>query len=298
VALFAGGRARAALATADAALYTGQDPRWVRMSMTTARIEHAMTEITGQRVLIVGGYGTTANVPLNSAEIFTLSTRTFAATGTMHIARADHALATLSDGRVLVTGGLTPSGAGLNTVDVASTEIFNPANGTFSDGPLMTVPRFNHSAITLNDGRVLVLGGNNKRSAEVFTPGNNTFTAIVDMFTIHGNGHVALKLPNGRVLISGGDNATLQPTSVVEQFDPVANVFTSVGNMTTARMLHFAVLLDDGKVLIGGGRGTGGSDLSSVEIYDPATNVSTRIADMPGASSDQAAALVRAPAAR
>jgi len=297
-ALIAGGRARAALATADAALYTGQDPKWVRLTMTTPRIEHDMAEIAGQRVLIVGGYGTTANVPLTSAEIFTLSTRSFAATGSLHIARADHALATLPDGRVLVIGGLTPSGAGTNTVDVASTEIFNPANGVFSDGPLMTVPRFNHSAITLNDGRVLVLGGNDKRSAEVYTPTSNRFTAIGDMFAIHGRGHVALELPNGRILVTGGDMAVNQPTSIVEQFDPVANVFTTVGNMTTARMLHFAVLLPDGKVLIGGGRGTSGAELASAEIYDPATNTAVRIADMPGTTADQAAALIRVPGRR
>jgi hypothetical protein len=205
-------------------------------------------------------------------------------------------MATLTDGRVLVTGGLTPQGAGPITVATAATEIFDPATGAFAAGPDLTTPRFNHSAVTLADGRVLVLGGNGLRSAELFTPSTNTFTAVGDMAVSHGNGHVALLLPNGKVLVLGGNTTTSgQPTAVAELFDPITRSFAPAGNMTSARALHFAVLQEDGTVLIGGGLTEAGDALESAEQYDPIANTFTRIADMPGTSYDQAAAIIRNP---
>jgi hypothetical protein len=84
----------------------------------------------------------------------------------MATARGSHAAATLADGRVLVIGGLVPDNGGPATIDDATTEIYDPASGTFSPGPDLTVARYNHSAVTLNDGRVLVIGGQHLRSAE------------------------------------------------------------------------------------------------------------------------------------
>jgi hypothetical protein len=296
IALFTGGSgASNAPASRNAGLYTGEDPGWIPLQMTEPRSEHAVSNISNQRVLITGGYGVSVpSLPVNTAEVFTLATRTFAVTDSMHIARAEHASATLADGRVLVMGGITPADVGaITTIEVASTEIYHPANGRFTDGPLMTLPRSTHRAITLDDGRVLVLGGKQHRSVEIYTPGTDAFTRVSDMFVVRGNGHTALKLPNGRVLVMGGAMASNEPTSFLEQFDPATNNFTNVGNMTTPRMQHFAVLLPDGRVLIGGGRGTGGADLATAEIYDPQTNTSTPIANMPGPTSDQPAVLVR-----
>jgi hypothetical protein len=295
-ALFTGGRgANNAPASGAAGLYTGEDSAWIRLQMTEPRRQHAASIISNQRVLITGGFGASApSLPLNTAEVFTLASRTFAVADSMHIARAEHASATLEDGRVLIMGGITPTDAGaVTTIEVASTEIYQPANGRFTDGPLMTLPRSTHRAITLDDGRVLVLGGRQHRSAEIYTPGTGAFTRVSDMFVVRGNGHAAVKLPTGRVLVMGGATASNEPTSFLEQFDPATNNFTNVGNMTTPRTQHFAVLLPDGRVLIGGGRGTGGADLATAEIYDPQTNTSTPIANMPGPTSDQPAVLVR-----
>lgn len=296
VALLAGGALGGQFSSRAAVLFAaGADPE-AGLEMVEARSGHTMTPLVGQRLLIVGGYAADiASTPLAAAEIFTLSSRSFAATGPMRVGRGSHAAAALADGRVLVTGGLVLDGAGPGTIDDATTELFDPASGTFSDGPDMTTARFNHSAVRLDDGRVLVLGGNHLRSAEVYSPSSNAFEAVEDMDEVHGNGHQAIKLAGGKVLVFGGDSGTIQPTATVEQFDPATNQFTTVGAMTTARMQHFAVLLDDGRILIGGGRGSDGSDLASSEIYDPATNTSAPSADMPGPTSDQPAAFITGP---
>lgn len=292
VALFTGGFEPASLTSARAALAVAGEDLDTNLAMTARRTEHAMATLPDGRVLITGGYSTgSPPVATRSAEIFTLGTMAFTATGDMLTPRADHAVATLLDGRVLVTGGLVPDGGGPATIDVASSEIWS--NGNFSAGPDLHERRFNHSAVTLDDGRVLVVGGNARLFAEIYSPATNEFTQTASMSVLHGQGHVAVKLRNGKVLVVGGDLGNLNPTAVVELFDPASNTFTVVGNMSTPRMQHFAVLLDDGTVMIGGGRGTGGGGLDSVELYDPATNAFTPLPDLPDETYDAAVAHVQ-----
>jgi hypothetical protein len=289
--LFAGGYEDiGSSATRNATLIFPASNTAIALQMTAARLYPTVTALSGSRALIAGGID--GDVVLGSAEIFTESTKEFAATGAMGTARTSHAAAALPDGRVLVTGGLIPVGSGPATTDAATTEIFDPASGTFSPGNDMTVPRFNHSAVALDDGRVLVLGGNNRRSAEVYDPGTGDFTAVEDMESVRGNGHQAVKLLDGRVLVVGGDTGVVQPTASAEVFDPATDQFTAVGSMSTPRMLHFAVLLDDGTVLVGGGQDDTGDVLASAERFNPATNTFTSVSDMPLSGSEQAAVAV------
>jgi hypothetical protein len=298
VALFAGGSGSDhGTATTEAVLYDPATQSGTALEMGVARSSQTMTRLPGGRVLVAGGYAAdVAGTPLASAEIFTLASQAFVPTGSMAVGRGSHAASALADGRVLVTGGLVLAGSGPATDFTSMTEIFDPAAGTFSDGPPLATGRAGHSQMTLDDGRVLVLGGNGLRSAEVYTPATNQFTPVEDMAERHGFGHVAVKLADGKVLVTGGDSTiNIQPTATVELFDPATNQFTTVGQMTTARMQHFAVLQDDGTVLIGGGRGSDGSDLDTVEIFDPAANTFTPAANLPGPSSDQPGAFVTAP---
>ncbi len=94
-----------------------------------------------------------------TAELFDPATGTFSATaGTMSAARSEAYSARLPDGRVLIAGGSgTWGGTATDTTD-----IYDPATGTFSPGPTMAVPRRQigvSDAIKLNDGRILFAGG-------------------------------------------------------------------------------------------------------------------------------------------
>jgi hypothetical protein len=90
--------------------------------------------------------------------------------------------------------------------------------------------------------------------------------------------HTATLLANGKVLVTGGDNTN---PSTGELYDPSANTFTSVGNMSAAFYSHTATLLCDlshapcanDKVLIAGG------PTSSAELFDPASSEFTPIAN-------------------
>src|SRR5207244_99227 len=85
--------------------------------------------------------------------------------------------------------------------------------------------------------------------------------------------------------VAGGSGAAFftQPNGVVfhdpiasaERYDPVSNVWSSAGSMSSTRIEHRAAFLPSGKVLVTGGRGRSGCCfglLASADIYDPATN--------------------------
>jgi hypothetical protein len=65
-------------------------------------------------------------------------------------------------------------------------------------------PRDGASAVRLNDGRVLILGGEQlTNTAELYNPGTESFTPAASM-TSERSGFTATLLPDGRVLIAGG----------------------------------------------------------------------------------------------
>jgi hypothetical protein len=144
----------------------------------------------------------------------------------------------------------------------------------------LNVARLWHTATLLNNGMVLIAGGqdptgNTTASAELYNPATGTFTATGSMTTAR-NFHTATLLNNGMVLIAGGGNNTAPfVLGTAELYNPVTGTFTTTGTMTTARHEHTATLLNNGMVLIAGGGNetTAGFNfiLASAELYDPAT---------------------------
>ena len=78
----------------------------------------------------------------------------------MATARDYHTATLLPDGRVLVAGGFDNDKRPL-----ASAEVYDPSNGTWTAAGSMKVARVAHTATLLPDGRVLVAGGYNLNGA-------------------------------------------------------------------------------------------------------------------------------------
>jgi len=74
--------------------------------------------------------------------------------------RDSHSAVTLTDGRVLIIGGEVPPELARRVgVSVPATEIFDPATGMWSAGPVLD-PAFYAATVTmLSNGKVLVFGG-------------------------------------------------------------------------------------------------------------------------------------------
>jgi hypothetical protein len=126
-------------------------------------------------ILVTGGLSTIGNLAgssLNSAELYDPVAGKWTTIATpMDSPRALHSMTLLTsgpaEGQVLVLGGVVLQGNGglknLIRNSVASAELFDPAEGSFSKAGSMNGPRSAHSAILLdkgpNSGDVLVAGG-------------------------------------------------------------------------------------------------------------------------------------------
>lgn len=183
----------------------------------------------------------------------------------------DPGLAVLQDGRVLVAGGTTVPDSAMNALD--SAELYTRTNDSVTSAPgKMSTPRIQNAAVTLLDGKVLVVGGagwsdafSNTNtpsvSADLFDPTSGTFAPTAHPLTTARAGIRAALAWDGRVVItSGGDNTA-------DIYDPVADTFTSV-TMLAAHQYGFALRMRDGRVMVGGGDG----GQTAVEIFDPAQN--------------------------
>lgn len=175
--------------------------------------------------------------------------------------------------------------------------------GWIATGALQ-VARRNHTATLLQDGRVLVVGGELEDNSmidavEIFDPTTATWSVLGPLPASRSN-HTATLLQNGSVLVVGGGKSSLigvpSPDEVMNTcllFDPKTGNFSVTAPLAIPRSGHRAALLDDGKVLVvGGGANTAfgpcgsvpnctvANALASAEIYDPATGQWTSTAPM------------------
>jgi len=242
-----------------------------------SRHSAAAIALTDGRVLVLGGADP-------RAEIYDPATGEFAATGAMPLPRLRPMLALLRDGRVLVVGGMHVAASGYSDgIASATAEIFDPATGTFqSTGPLhfgrwtcCFAGQINAvqppAAISLLDGRVLIVGGRQQdpgsgsgsdarpAQAEIFDPATGTFQQI-DVGCDAARGQVRLR--DGRVLVTCLEGPAGGETNRARIFDPTTDTFSETGRPKTLSNGTAALTRDGRALLIGVG---------SAEIYDPAT---------------------------
>jgi hypothetical protein len=236
-------------------------------SLNNERYQHTATLLNNGLVLIAGGYHSGA---LASAELYDPATGTFSYIGNLNIARYEHTATLLSNGMVLIAGGdATCCVSGYQ----ATAELYNPATGTFTLTGNMTTQRVNHTATLLNNGMVLMAGGQNssgiRTSAELYNPATGTFTLTGSLTTARFS-QTATLLNNGLALLAGGEGSSALLASA-ELYNPTSGTFTLTGSLNTARGRQTATLLNNGTVLMAGGiYDTNGDATNSAELYNPA----------------------------
>lgn len=151
-------------------------------------------------------------------------------------------------------------------------------------GP-MAAARFDHAAVLLPTGRVLIVGGIERNGvmqpgAELFDPATRRFTRTGNPLAQHGWGVTATPLPNGKVLVAGGSTGCDAPcfTASAELYDPGTGRFALTGKMTIPRAEARTLLLRTGDVLLVGGAPVSQTNpLLSAELYHPATGTFTSL---------------------
>jgi len=111
------------------------------------------------RVLIVGGRSAADGGFDTAAGVFDPTTERFSATGPMAINQRPWTATRLSDGRVLLVGGYEWDPVRQVGAVTDAVQIYDPETGSFTLAGRMPTPRIGHAAVLLDDGDVLIMGG-------------------------------------------------------------------------------------------------------------------------------------------
>lgn len=181
----------------------------------------------------------------------------------------DPGVAVLQDGRAIIAGGTKVADSLPNCLNTA--ELYNRSIDQVTQAKnTMSTPRWQNSAVTLLDGRVLMVGGacsstlggcnGDPKKADLFDPATDTFSPTGNL-NIGRSYTRAVLLPDGRVLVGSANNSSL------EVYDPATGTFKLISH-SISHVFGFMVRLRDGRVMFG----SGDNGNKAVEFFDPDTD--------------------------
>jgi N-acetylneuraminic acid mutarotase len=294
-------------------------------SLRTPREAPAVVGLRDGRALVTGGERgeNDGNVSYSSTYVFDPAGESWTRSGLMNAARSNPSAVLLQDGRVLVAGGRYIDGRHDPRL-LDDSELWDPTTGTWSRTGRLAHVQIGASAVVLEDGRVLLVGGVASReshrfeqaSAEIYDPMSGRWTSAGSLATSR-SGFALVALADGGALVAGGfgGGGTTNPLNrlaTAERFDPTMGQWARVDDLPIAVAGASAIRLTDDRILLAGGSareaalidvnaGTYASGFTAdAFLFDPATGAWGATTPMPhpraGASivglSDGSAVLV------
>lgn len=235
-------------------------------SMQVMRTGAAAALLMDGRVLVSGGTSLAAS---DTVEVYDPATGTFMQlAGRLSVGRYAHTAVRIDTRRVLIYGGFTL------TQQVAPPEIYDPVAGISTPLPLAEANvRGNHRAHTMQDGGVLIIGGEDEDAMPLasvlrFDPASGAIAPFANLATARSVLALA-RLGDARVLVSGGvirqSQSDITNTTETLALDGARR---DGPEMNHARWFHTVTPLMDGRVLILGGMGPDRMPLMTAEIYE------------------------------
>ncbi|MFG0320194.1 MAG: kelch repeat-containing protein [Planctomycetota bacterium JB042] len=126
-------------------------------SLRHVRDDHRATRLADGSVLVTGGQDARGR-SRRTSERFVPGDDAFVSGPDLTSARADHAQVLLADGRVVLLGGEDDDGRNVDVV-LDAVEAFDPDSSRFVPLAPLSMPRDDHAAVVLRDGRICVVGG-------------------------------------------------------------------------------------------------------------------------------------------
>jgi len=223
------------------------------------------------KVVVVGGYN---EAILATTEILRPASEHWTHGPNLATGRSGCAALTVNNSSILIIGGTCGSNS---TSSLSSTEIIDLATGASTPGPHMNCPRSYCSAVRMDDGRVLVIGGKNRNTrilstTEILDLTSGTSTPGPEMDTARCRAAATLLPTDGKVLVIGGiggeqiDGVDLAVTLASTEVLDVARNTTSPGpELGIPRSYCAAVELPGDRILVVGGL-SNGTTVSTSEI--------------------------------
>jgi hypothetical protein len=242
---------------------------------------HTTTLLADGRVLVLGGgfpgYGPVTSVQADLArgvpgEIYDPSTgRSVATARGIGIGSSGFTATLLASGKVLVVG--------------FGARLYDPTADRWFPAGNLAISRFEHAAVRLLDGRVLIAGGNGQVApygpppVEIYDPSSNSWSTAAPMYADFGeslfDASGATLLPDGRIFfVSANLRAAI--------FNPASSTWAGAASLLRGLYSDYdlrlgyreysTTALPSGKVLVAGGYLQGSLAFPPPEVYDPATN--------------------------
>jgi len=174
------------------------------------------------------------------------------------------------DDNIYVFGGT--DGA---SIDYATTYIYHPSSDTWTAGAPMPVGVAGARAVTLPDGRIVVLGGGTgcffghppcgvTNAVNAYDPRANTWIALAPMSSPRDN--FAAIVLSGQIYAIGGWDGS-QNLSSVEVYSPTTNSWSVAPSLPRAEQAMGAAAGPDGRIYVAGG-GVAGADGRLITAYN------------------------------
>ncbi|MFI1016837.1 Kelch repeat-containing protein [Streptomyces sp. NPDC020965] len=251
------------------------------------------------KVLLVGG-ADGRGAPVAATALYDPAAARWTAGAPLRSPRRLHTVTRLDDGRVLVAGGT--GGASPLSPSPATAELYDPVTDTWSRAGDLREARRGHSAVLLENGKVLVAGGvaagsrdpaDGLRSVELYDPATDAWSPAAPMARAR-TGHSAVRFTGGRVIVCGGavPPARTGETALgpCELYTPATDSWAPTGSLLEPRSDHQTVPVTHTAALVVGGATPGAPEdgahdpygTLTTERYELATGLWTALPPMPG----------------
>jgi N-acetylneuraminic acid mutarotase len=239
------------------------------------------------RVFLVGGIQEGAVT--GATFLYSPKDNTWSPGPSLATPRALPSVTLLENGSVLVSGGM---GGPDGYAGIASAELFDPTGNSWSPAGEMSTTRLLPVTVRLADGRVISAGGADSNygdaaalsSADIYDPATNTWTTAASM-SVGRILPVGGVLSDGTVVVAGGGSlpggVTVMESSS-ERYDPVRNVWTAAGSMSTPRYGAAAAAIGE-TLFVAGGTTDGIDAIWSGDVFS-VNHAPTVVASAPAAA--------------
>jgi len=280
--------------------------QWTQKTdMPTARSDFSTCVVDG-KIFVIGGslrlkideYG---DQSLSTVEMYNPETDTWEGKANMPTVRSNVAVSVV-DGKIYAIGGSklkkyqVPRGFGIESEELPTVEMYNPATDTWTQKADMPTPKKTKTCVV--DGKIYAIGGwstaneqSQLETVEVYDPATDTWAKAQSMN--HARCSAAISVVNGEIYAMGGigwppnrDQSGRYLSSLylsnVEVFNPKTNQWRERTEMSVPKAAHSTSVID-GKIYVMGGDLEESEEfktLSTIEIYDPATDRWIQESDM------------------